>query len=111
MTIAETRRTIDLSIGRTKISSTKCAFPNCANELGLKRIEKKNRFNILKDNRVFISSEARICPSHIHLNAWSEINHSSQGLLHDYTRQQIEEMIDVLITFEGSKQLEKAGNF
>lgn len=77
----------------------------------LKRVLKKDRSNILKDQRVFISSESRVCPTHIGMIAWSGIDCSSPGLIHTYTEKQVEEMVDMLRLCENSQQLKQAGSF
>lgn len=85
---------IQLSIGRGKISSTKCSFPSCSTEIGLRRMPMVLRAKILKDKRIFIAAAGKVCLVHIEENAWAVVENCQ--LLHSFTGSHIEEMVDLL---------------
>lgn len=85
---------ISLSINRAAISSKKCIHPQCPQNIQLRRFSIETRHNLMKTIRFYVAPRALGCDLHRNMNVWSatDIN----GLNFPFTKDQIEDMVDLL---------------
>lgn len=83
---------IELSLMRCAVNSRRCVFNDCFEKQGLKRIPTSQRCEVLRTHRIYIPKRSVICQQHLIDFNW----HEFINLEFKYTREQIEDMIDLL---------------
>lgn len=85
---------ISLSIKRAKLSSNNCFHPQCLEQANLRRISFETRYNLMKKLRFYVASKCVGCDVQRNISSWraADVNESD----YPFTREQIEDMVDLL---------------
>lgn len=83
---------IELSFMRCAVNSSRCVFDRCNEKQGLVCVPKKKRYEVLKIHRIYIPKRSKICKKHLNNGTW----HDFISLEFKYTRDYIEDMVDLL---------------
>lgn len=92
------RGSIQLSMKRTKASSTKCAHPTCNERTSLRNIPPKIRREVLRNMKFYIPSNSKSCIQHSNYDMWLEIDAESETCENQYSIGYIEDILTLLCT-------------
>lgn len=102
------RGDIALNIGRTKITTTKCAHPLCDERTNLHVVSLGTRKDVLQNERIYIPKLVKACTQHLGSESWSEAPIDDLECM--YTANQIEEMVDLLRAESRTSRRNAPGN-
>lgn len=77
---------------RLPVNSYRCCYANCSETMGLKTVQKKNRIEILRKYKLFISKRACICIEHMNID-WSTCRRDA---IDNFSEAQLKEVMDIL---------------
>lgn len=86
----------NLSIKRTAVSKRRCNYPSCWHTNGLTNISREMRYRIAVQRKVYIPKYAVACSIHNNLAAWENSNETIEANDHQFRREYIEDMFDLL---------------
>lgn len=85
-----------MSLRRCTSSKNRCSYGSCEQNVELSTLNQKLRLKILKENRIFIPASARFCTQHKREATWNDF----QTPMYNYTKEQVEELIELLLDTE-----------
>lgn len=90
-----------MSLKRCTASKNRCSYGLCEEVRELSTLNRKLRLDILKKDRIFIPAAARFCSQHKHSVSWANY----QTSLYNYSKEQVEEIIELLMNAENSPEV------
>lgn len=79
---------------RSSSSSHSCCYPTCIANLDLGRPQLQTRYEVLKKFKFFILDVAKVCPNHLTVDAWVNVN--QVAVIGNFSSAQINRVIEML---------------